>query len=99
MVRIRLQRIGRRNRACFRIVVTDARVKRQGQCLEKVGFYDPVEKDAVKQLVVDGERVRYWLAHGAQLSEPVANLLHKRGLAVTAKPAKPHAAEPAPASR
>lgn len=80
MVRIRLQRLGRRNRSCFRIVVADARVKRQGEYLEKIGQYDPVAKDEPKKLAVDIERVRHWVSQGAQVSESVATLLRERGL-------------------
>ena len=87
MVKIRLQKLGRRNRACYRIVVTDARVKRQGLYLEKVGQYDPVMKDETKQLTVDGERVKHWLNLGAQATESVALLLRRAGV-VMPKPAK-----------
>lgn len=98
MVKIRLQRLGRRNRSCYRIVVTDARTKRDGVYLEKVGQYDPVEKSAEKQLVVNTERVQHWLGRGAQLTESVALLLRKRGMALPAKKRrKPKAARTAPA--
>ena len=80
MVRIRLQRLGRRNRSYFRIVVTDARVKRQGLYLEKVGQYDPVEQDKEKQLAVNAERVKHWLERGAQPSDAVVSLLKKKGV-------------------
>ena len=80
MVRIRLQKLGRRNRSFFRIVATDARVKRQGTYLEKLGHYDPIAKDAEKQVVVNAERVQHWISLGAQASEAVVNLLRKRGV-------------------
>lgn len=80
MVKIRLQKLGRRNRAFFRIVVMDARVKRQGTYLEKLGHYDPIEKDFDKQVVVDTARVQHWVGQGAQATEAVAKLLRKRGL-------------------
>ena len=95
MVRIRFQRLGRRNRSCYRIVVMDARKKRQGEYLEKIGQYDPVEKDAAKQFMVDAERVKHWLGQGAQLSEAVAVLLHEKGVDLGAKAAVPPAAAPA----
>jgi small subunit ribosomal protein S16 len=95
MVRIRFQRLGRRNRSCFRIVVTDARKKRQGEYLEKIGQYDPVEKDAAKQFLVDAERVKHWLGQGAQLSEAVAVLLKHQGVDLGAKSALPVAADSA----
>lgn len=99
MVRIRFQRLGRRNRSCFRIVVTDARVKRDGEYLEKLGQYDPVEKDTAKRCTVNAERVKHWLTKGAQLSEPVALLLRKQGVDVAVKSAKPASApKPLPQS-
>lgn len=90
MVKIRLQKLGRRNRAFFRIVATDARTKRQGNYLEKLGTYDPIEKVAEKAVVVDTERVKHWVGQGAQATEAVVNLLRKRGVqfSVPAKPKK-----------
>lgn len=85
VVRIRLQKLGRRNRAFFRIVVTDARVKRQGAYLEKLGQYDPIEKSKEKQLVVNVERYKHWIGQGAQATEAVKNLVRK---SLTAKPAE-----------
>ena len=86
MVKIRLQKLGRRNRAYFRIVVADVRVKRQGSYLEKLGTYDPIEPLPEKAVVVNLERVKHWTALGAQPSEAVINLLRKRGLQYNNKP-------------
>lgn len=101
MVKIRLQKLGRRNRAFFRIVVTDARVKRQGLYLEKLGQYDPIEKDFAKQLVVNAERVKHWVEQGAQATEAVVNLLKARGVATTLpkKPKVKKAKKPAAAKK
>ena len=99
MVKIRLQRLGRRNRSCFRIVVMDARKKRQGDYLEKLGQYDPVEKDAAKQFLVDAERVRHWLGQGAQLTEALAVLFQQKGVDLGGKAAVPAATATAPAAQ
>ena len=80
-VRIRLKKTGRRHLPCYRIVATDARTKRDGRVLEVLGVYDPLANDAAKQVVVNGERVRYWLGVGAQPSDTVASLLKKAGAA------------------
>jgi small subunit ribosomal protein S16 len=99
MVKIRLQKLGRRNRAFFRIVVADVRVKRQGAYLEKLGQYDPIETSPDKQVVVDVERYKHWISKGAQATEAVENLVRKFGdkqVAPAAKAAK--AATPAPAA-
>lgn len=95
MVKIRLQKLGRRNRAYFRIVVTDARVKRQGTYLEKLGQYDPIEKELDKKVVVNAERVLHWVKQGAQPTEAVANLLKNKGI-VLRVPKKPN---PKPAEK
>lgn len=80
MVKIRLQRTGRRNRACYRLVVTDARVKRQGEYIERVGHYDPLIEKEDEKVVFDAERVKHWVERGAQATEAVVKLLRKRGL-------------------
>lgn len=80
MVKIRMKRIGRRHRAEFRLVVTDARAPRDGATLEEVGTYSPQTKDAAKQFSVNAERVKYWLSVGAQPTETTHDLLAQAGL-------------------
>lgn len=99
VVKIRLQKLGRRNKAYFRIVVTDARVKRQGTYLEKLGQYDPIETDKEKQLLVNTDRVKHWVAQGAQATEAVVNLLRKRGLNLNDKPTPKKEKKAAPAKK
>lgn len=105
MVKIRLQKLGRRNRAFFRIVVTDVRVKRQGAYLEKLGHYDPIETKAEKQVLVNMDRYNHWIKQGAQATEAVENLVRKFGGSqpVAAAHAAPvvhaAAATPAPATK
>ena len=98
VVKIRLQKLGRRNRAFFRIVVTDARKKRQGDCLEKLGTYDPIEPVAEKAVIVNNERVKHWVDQGAQATDAVVNLLRKRGLKLLDHPMKPKKKKPAKAA-
>lgn len=66
-VKIRLRRTGKRNAPYHRIVVTDSRSPRDGRFIENIGVYDPRHK----QERVDLERVDYWVAHGAQMSDTV----------------------------
>ncbi len=80
MVRIRLQRLGRRNRPFYRISVMDERVKRDGLLIEELGWYDPIAKDETKQLKLDDDRAKHWLALGAQPSETMMDILAKRNL-------------------
>jgi small subunit ribosomal protein S16 len=80
MVKLRLKRTGRRHRPFYRIVAIDRRGRRDGEPIEELGHYDPLEKDAAKRLVIDPERAAHWLRVGAQPSETVAKLLGKAGV-------------------
>lgn len=86
MVRIRMQRLGRRNKPCYRIVVADTRTKRQGTYLENVGTYDPIAQDRAKQVKVLVERVHAWVAKGAQMSDSVRQLVKRATKEAAAKP-------------
>ena len=78
MLRIRLRRTGRSKAPQYRVVVADQRAPRDGDFVEIVGHYNP--RSEAKELVLKEERVRHWLAQGAQPSETVHRLLHKQGL-------------------
>lgn len=80
MVRLRLQRLGRRNRPFYRLVAMDQRRRREGPVLENLGTYDPVAPAQDKQIVINDERVKHWLALGAQPSDTVRDMLARRGL-------------------
>ena len=82
MVRIRLKRMGRRNRAFFRICAFDAREERDGRSIEQLGTYDPMEKDEEKKVVLKRDRIEYWLSVGAQPTETVASILKKNQIAL-----------------
>lgn len=80
MVRIRLQRFGRRHRPFYRINAIDKRTRRDGRVIENLGWYDPIASDPSKQVSVNGERVRHWLSVGAQPSDTVRDLLARLDL-------------------
>ncbi len=82
MVKIRLKRMGRKNRAFFRICAFDSREERDGRSIEQLGTYDPREKDESKKVVLKRERIEYWLSVGAQPTETVASILKKNEIAV-----------------
>ena len=82
MVRLRLKRMGRRNRAFFRICAFDAREERDGRSIEQLGTYDPMAKDEEKKVVLKRDRIEYWLSVGAQPTETVASILKKNKIAV-----------------
>lgn len=82
MVRIRLARTGRKNKAYWRIGAFDARTRRDGRAIEYLGSYDPHQEKDEDKVQVNRERVEYWLGKGAQPSETVAQLLRKQGLTI-----------------
>ena len=79
-VKLRMTRIGRRHRPFFRINAVDGRAPRNGKILEKLGHYDPIEKEPEKQIVLNTERVKYWLDKGAIPSDSVSQILLKKGI-------------------
>ena len=71
MLKIRLQRIGKRGQAYFRVAVTEHTKKPKGKALELMGAYNPHQKE----LKVNLERIEYWMSKGAQISPTVNNLM------------------------
>ena len=80
MVRIRMQRFGRRHIAFYRINAIEKTTKRDGKVLENLGWYNPAAKDKAKQIELNEERVKYWIARGAQPSDTMMDVLSKRSL-------------------
>jgi small subunit ribosomal protein S16 len=76
-VKIKLMRLGKMRAPYYRIVVADARTKRDGRVIETIGKYHPKEEPSFIQ--VDAERVAYWLGVGAQPSEPIERILKVTG--------------------
>lgn len=76
-VKLRLRQQGRHGHATYRIVATDSRNPRDGRYVEQIGWYNPNESEAEKNLFVDGARVQYWLGVGAQMSEKTEVLITK----------------------
>lgn len=93
---IRLSRGGRKKRPFYRIVVADKRMPRDGRYIEKLGTYNPLlENDNDNRVVLEKERVEYWLGQGAKPSERVAKILGKVGLAeMPAHPDRPNKSAP-----
>lgn len=75
MVTIRLSRGGAKRRPFYTIVVTDSRSARDGRYIESVGYFNPVASGGEQRLVVNRERVDYWLGQGAKTSDRVGKLL------------------------
>lgn len=75
MLKIRLRRMGARNRAFFRVVVSDSRNTPKASPVEEIGHYDPIQDPPV--LNIDRDRVDYWVDQGARLSNTVKTLLRQ----------------------
>jgi len=72
MLKIRLQRIGRKNDPAFRVVLTDSKNStKSGKFLEILGTYNPIAKE--KNLITD--RIKYWMSEGAKCSDTMHNFL------------------------
>ncbi len=77
-VKIRLRRMGAKKAPFYRIVVADSRFPRDGRFIEEVGYYNPMTEPA--DLKVEGEKVKQWIANGAQPTDTVKALLKKNGI-------------------
>ncbi|GHF13699.1 30S ribosomal protein S16 [Amycolatopsis deserti] len=76
-VKIKLQRLGKIRAPYYRIIVADARTRRDGKAIESIGKYHP--KSEPSFIEVDSERAQYWLGVGAQPTEPVQRILEITG--------------------
>src|SRR5215468_11756103 len=72
-VKIKLKRLGKIREPYYRIVVADARTKRDGRAIEEIGKYHPKADPSL--IEVDSARVQHWLSVGAQPTDPVRHLL------------------------
>lgn len=83
MLKIRFQRIGRKNDPSFRAVLTDSKNStKSGKFLEILGTYNPRAKDKSQKHALNTERIKYWMSKGAQVSETMHNfLVHDKILA------------------
>ncbi|MBX3101316.1 MAG: 30S ribosomal protein S16 [Bacteroidetes bacterium] len=77
-VKLRLQRMGRKHHAFFRIVAADARSPRDGRFIEKIGSYDPHKE--FEKYELSHEAALRWLQHGAQPTETVRTILSDLGV-------------------
>jgi small subunit ribosomal protein S16 len=76
-VKIKLQRLGKIRAPYYRVVVSDARVRRSGKAIETIGRYNPKEEPSF--IEVDSERAQYWLGVGALPTESVQRILEITG--------------------
>ena len=78
MVKIRLKRMGAHKKPFYRIVVADVRAPRDGKFIEELGYYDPMKEP--KEIKIDEELAKKWLANGAQPTDTVKSLFKNSGI-------------------
>ncbi len=94
-LKIRLARGGAKTRPYYRIVVAEATAPRDGRFIEKLGTYNPLlPKDHADRITLLEDRVKHWLAAGAQPTDRVLRFLDARGLATRPARHNPKKAEP-----
>lgn len=77
-VKLRLKRMGSKQKPFYRVIAADSRSPRDGRFIETVGTYDPVKKDC--PVNIDEEKALKWLNNGAQPTDTVKSLLTKTGV-------------------
>ena len=75
MVKIRLQRMGKKKAPFYHVVVADSKSPRDGKIIEKVGTYNPMTNPATVEL--DNEKVATWIKNGAKPTDTVKALIEK----------------------
>ncbi len=95
-VRIRLSRGGSKKRPFYRVVAADQRAPRDGRFIERLGSYNPMlPQGHAERFTINEERVKYWLANGAEPTERLQKMLSNLGLvAAPAKREQPNKSAP-----
>ena len=73
MVKIRLQRVGKKKAPFYHIVVADSKSPRDGKIIEQIGTYNPMVEPS--ELVLDKEKVEQWIKNGAKPTDSVKRLI------------------------
>ena len=77
MVVVRLKRGGAKRKPCYRVVVAEKYMRRDGRNIEEIGFYHPCTQDKVLEFKIKADRLRHYLGQGATMSQTVASLVKK----------------------
>ena len=75
MVKIRLQRVGKKKAPFYHIVVADSKSPRDGKIIEQIGTYNPMVEPS--EVVLDKEKVEKWIKNGAKQTDTVKRLIEK----------------------
>ena len=84
MVKIRLRRMGRRNKPFYRVVVANSHSPRDGKFIDIIGHYNPLTDPPT--VSIDDEKALKWLRYGAQPTDTVRSLFNKLGIMDKVKP-------------
>jgi small subunit ribosomal protein S16 len=84
LLKIRLARTGAKKKSSYRVIVIEEEKARNGRCVEVVGHYNARQNPAA--VVLNRDRISYWLERGAQPSETVRSLLKRRQEVETPQP-------------
>jgi small subunit ribosomal protein S16 len=94
-LKIRLARAGAKKRPYYHIVVADSRSPRDGRFIERLGYFNPLlPKEKIERLKLDLEKVKAWMAKGAQPSDRVMRFLDAAGILKRPKRNNPERAVP-----
>jgi small subunit ribosomal protein S16 len=80
MVKLRMTRLGKKKRPFYRIIAIDSRKRRDGDFIERLGFFDPLAAGKAVRLEIDAEKCIKWLLDGAQVSPTVKNIFSDEGI-------------------
>lgn len=78
-VKIRMKRMGRKNRPYYRVCAIDIRRPQGGRILEELGSYDPLIRETDARAILNGERIAFWMERGAEPTPKVQTLIKKYG--------------------
>lgn len=93
-LKIRLARAGSKKRPYYHVVIADVRSPRDGRFIEQVGSWNPMLPKDAERVKLDEERVKHWLANGAQPTDRVARFLDQAGLSKREARNNPTKAQP-----
>lgn len=99
-MKIRLARGGSKKRPHYAIVATDSRMPRDGRFIEKLGTYNPLlPKDDERRVVMNVERIQYWISKGAQPTDRVSRFLEAAEVIAKKERSNPNKAKPGKAAQ
>jgi small subunit ribosomal protein S16 len=94
-LKIRMARAGTKKRPVYHIVVADSRSPRDGRFIERLGFFNPLlPKEKTERIRIDLDKIKAWMAKGAQPSDRVMRMLDDAGVAKREKRNNPEKSIP-----